>query len=140
MHYVEHETALNRPDKDGVAMRDVYADKARQGSRQHKDLLEGPPYPIEVAYLDNWSRQLMGRSGVTQFGLAPLSPTVLRDWADLMGIRMMPQEVEAMLMLDSVRIATPKDAEPEQVEDAGYGGSPVAKVVAWPEPKQVSNG
>jgi hypothetical protein len=137
VRYVEHVTALNRPDTDGVRLRDIYAEKARQGSRTHRDLLEGPPYPWELAYLDQWSMMLVGRSGATQFGIAPLSFTTIRDWADLTGNQPTPQEIEALLVLDAVRIASPiEPKKEEQVEDAGYGGTPVAKVAAWPTKKQ----
>lgn len=140
MRCVEHETALNRPDKDGVTLRDIYTEKARRGSQAGRDLLRGPDYPWELAYLDDWSRTLVGRSGVSQFGIVPLSFTTIRDWSMLSGIQPTPQEVEALLVLDAIRIAQPRDAKETQAEDTGLGGTPVAKVTPWPTKTEKPNG
>ena len=73
--------------------------------------LEGPPVPPALQYLKDWSDQLLGRSGVGMDGYAPLSPTVVRDWAYLKRLVVLPHEFDALVMLDDCRRNPPKETD-----------------------------
>jgi len=57
-------------------------------------------------------------------GLAPLSYTTVRDWAELMDIPIRPLEVKALILLDAV-MRHPETDEPEE--------EPEKPDHAWPE-------
>jgi hypothetical protein len=88
----------------------------REGDTRVRDKLEriteqlsGPAVPPALEYLKQWSDQLHGRSGEGLNGLLPLSPTVVRDWAFLQQIYVLPHEFDALLMLDTVRRNPPAE-------------------------------
>lgn len=137
MRYVEHETELNRPNADGVTLREIYAEKVRRGDRGAQAMLDGPEYPIELAYLDRWSLELYGRSGFTPSGIAPLSYETLTHWSAWTGNVPSPMEVEGLFALDALRCAPPKR---ESVEQQAPDAPTTAKVAAWPEKKAVAHG
>lgn len=85
-----------------------------------------------MGYLVEWAWQLLGRSGVIgQTGaLAPLSPTVLRDWAAVRGHELDPFEAEALMHLDAA-IRDPGEAPVEHVQ-ADPDKRPGAR---WPKRK-----
>lgn len=57
-----------------------------------------------MEYLLGWSSELLGRSGMAQSGFAPLSYPVIESWARLTGRTVTPEEVSALIVLDSVRL------------------------------------
>ena len=58
--------------------------------------------PEEVKYLVQWAEHLRGRSGLGFSGVAPLSFTTIKDWAELMQIGTLhPLEIDALLSLDA---------------------------------------
>ncbi len=74
--------------------------------------LDGPPAPVALAYLLQWSRELYGRSGVGMNGLAPLAFSTIRDWARLTQRgHIAPHEVHALLLLDAIWMHPPKDTD-----------------------------
>lgn len=73
--------------------------------------LEGPEYPETAEYLREMLFELHGRSGVGMSGLAPLSYSTIVDWMRLKGVVVAPEEIDALLLLDSAMIAP---GEPEK--------------------------
>lgn len=64
-------------------------------------------------YLIDWVYELFGRSGVGFSGPAPLTYSSIEAWSRLTGTVVSPLEVEALLILDSVMIAS-TDVEPDK--------------------------
>jgi hypothetical protein len=90
-------------------------------------LLHGPEIPDSLRHVRDWLYQLYGRSGMGMDGAAPLSHEELRAFCEFYDIRPTPDEVEALMMLDTVlRTASheqAKKATPAQSNDAN--GSPM---------------
>ena len=119
---------LDKEQEDGSTWRAALEQKVRKGRKgaeQAQRDLEGPEPPEAMLYLKEWAFALCGRSGATMGGLAPLSYTTIRDWAELMDIDVSPLEVQALLVLDAA-IRNPATDEPEPVPEE-------PKPQAWPE-------
>lgn len=89
---------------------------ARRGSAAaRKALAEIPDYPEDFEYLVEWVYQLHGRSGVGFGSMAPLSYVTIKAWQETMGIEgLEPQEVEALIYLDSILLTNPdKETKPD---------------------------
>lgn len=82
---------------------------------------EAPRCPPELAYLVEWLGELHGRSGASQVGLLPLSPSVLAEWSRLMGITLEPHEAQALMVLDAVMLNPGKAAVTVAARPKGYG-------------------
>ena len=132
MEYARHEAIMNMPDKDGLPARETYKEAARKGSPVAIEMLEGKEYPVDLMYLYEWSIGLVGRSGVNQTGLNPLSYSEIESWSRVTGNRPDPEEVEALIALDSVmrhpETEVKKEEEPPKL-------TPVA---AWPSRKNAN--
>lgn len=74
-------------------------------------MLEEREYPYCVGYLRGWVSELHGRSGVGQFGLAPLSYATIESWSRLKGVRVKPHEVDALIALDGFMLNPGKEEE-----------------------------
>jgi len=110
MRAIRHEAALDRPAAGGGGtVRDHWlkAAKSRAAATRTKarHALDGPPYPAELAYLDAWSLELVGRSGAGASGPAPLTYESIAAWADMTERRPAPHEVRALMLLDAARLA-----------------------------------
>jgi hypothetical protein len=129
MDAVRHDADLDRRDpQSGTTRRAILEEKARRGDAFAPSQLAGPPYPDALLYLDEWSCDLYGRSGVGMGGFAPLSYTTIRDWAALTGNNPTPLEVTALMQLDAIRRAPePEDAPPADVP---------LTVAPWPTKRQ----
>ena len=91
---------------------------ARKGNRRAIELLRGPEVPESLRHIREWLYQLYGRSGASMDGAAPLSHEELRAFCEFYELRPTPDEVEALMMLDTVlrtasRENAPKAAPPE---------------------------
>lgn len=126
LEYARHEAILNMPDKDGLPARETYKAALKHGSREAAEMLEPREMPEGFEYLYDWSTQLIGRSGVGMSGLLPLSFTEIASWSILTGNTPTPDEVNALLALDSVmrHPETKKKEEPEEQK--------MTPVAAWP--------
>jgi hypothetical protein len=134
MEYARHEAMLNQPDKDGTPTRAHYEARASQGSKEAIEMIEGKDFPVDLEYLYSWSMQLVGRSGVSQAGLAPLSHSEIRSWSEMTGWRPDPQEVEALILLDSIiRHPDTETKKTEEAEDVPR----LTPVAPWPVRKNV---
>jgi hypothetical protein len=109
---------MDTPGKDGTTPRQHvagmvkrYRDVPEWAARvaRWEAELAGPPVPPALQYLLEWLDELFGRSGATMDGLAPLSYTTVRAWAELTDRCPRPHEVQALLMLDAVRRHPPPD-------------------------------
>lgn len=100
MLHVAHQARLDKVGKDGATRRAYLEAAALNGNRTAIEALERHPPSIALSYLHGWALDLVGRSGVGQFGLAPLSFTTIRHWADLKDIDVLPHEVDALIVLD----------------------------------------
>jgi hypothetical protein len=99
---LRHEARLAVKEKDGSTRRAHLEHAAKRGVATAMAALTPPPYPDAVAYLEDWTWQVHGRSGVSMDGLAPLSYGTVADWAALTGRDPTPEEVEALMQLDVV--------------------------------------
>ena len=124
---MRHEVLLDKRQEDGSTWREHLEAAIRKGSRKAQQTIEGTEPPETMLYLMEWAYALCGRSGATMGGLAPLSYTTIRDWADLMGIDVTALETRALLVLDAV-IRNPEIDEPEPVPEETV-------IHAWPEKK-----
>lgn len=119
--HVAHQGRLDSRVDDASSTRDHLAGRLRRllqtKGEDHPDTIlaqaeiNGPPAPVALEYLLQWSWELHGRSGVSADGLAPLSFTAIRDWAVLTEREIEPHEVQALLMMDAVRRNPPKNPE-----------------------------
>jgi hypothetical protein len=91
-----------------------------------------PEFPEEIGYLIAWAYQLVGRSGIGFSGVAPLSFSQIKDWADLMDIgELHPLEIEALLLFDA---AITYEQEPAGKEDSILP----KQRPKWPSPREVT--
>lgn len=103
--------------KAGVAQREHLEALLTSGNAAARakaaKMLKGPKCPEEFAYLREWLYQLYGRSGVGGMGdTAPLSWREIHAWAEFHGLRPSPDELDALMLLDSVlRKATSESRE-----------------------------
>lgn len=94
---------------------------AKRGNAAAIRTLKGPDCPDDLAYLREWLYKLYGRSGIGGTGeTAPLSWKEVQAWSEQMGIRPTPDELDALMLLDSVlRTASienrPKAPEPKRL-------------------------
>jgi hypothetical protein len=131
MLYAAHQSELDHPDKDGVTRRALLTERVRKGMPGAQELLEsGPQLPKDMEHLYGYATELVGRSGMGQFGVAPLSYTTLRDWQALTGIALEPDEVTALMRLDSVIRNPPRETEVKPEPDTPR------ELPAWPEKKR----
>ncbi len=131
MEYARHEAMLNTPDKDGNTPRSALEELARRGRPDAIETLEGKDFPVDLGYLYEWSIALVGRSGAGMGGLFPLSYSEIQAWSRMTGNRPDPQEVDALITLDSI-LRNPdtevKKPEPEEERKPTF-------VAAWPSRK-----
>ena len=71
----------------------------RQGRKSQADL-DGPPIPLELAYLLEWFTDLERMRNVSETGLMAIGWQEVEAWAHLTDRRLLPYEVEALAMLD----------------------------------------
>ena len=90
--------------------------------------LEGPDPPGSLMHLMVWADELVGRSGATMGGLAPLSYPVIESWGRLMGVHVNALEVRGLMAIDAVL------RNPEQPEEVQHD-EPEARDDTWPEKK-----
>lgn len=128
MEYVRHEARLDAPTEDGSTRRKYLEKSAERGNVVAIAALRGPEIPDVIAYLLNDLDELHGRSGVDMNGLLPLTYATLSAWAALRGRRLQPHEVDALLVLDAIRLH-PGEDEPKSTE------STPAPQPAWPVKK-----
>lgn len=93
---------------DGATRRAHLEASAARGNRTAQAALAGPDYPDAMQYLLEWTRELVGRSGGTLGGLAPLSYGTIATWAALTGRTPSPRDVEALLELDAAMRPVPR--------------------------------
>jgi hypothetical protein len=129
MQYAKHEAELNTPDKDGVTLRAHLEERQRRGLPTPE--LDSPPeLPEELSMLYGFALELRGRSGVGQYGYAPLSYSTIADWSHLTGWRLEPREVEALVRIDSaLDYRPPSESEKPEIKE------PV-KIAPWPQRKK----
>lgn len=135
MHAVAHEARLNQPsnpqEPKSPTHRTVWTTLAAKGDVRAVAALEEPAYPAHLEYLRQWSRALIGRSGIGMEGIAPLKPTEVLAWSVLSGHTPTPAEFDALLLLDAVR------RDPSIVSAPGVPRAPSAVKAApkWPTKK-----
>lgn len=101
---MRQEARLRQPVDTGGTVRSHLTALARMGKESARRELEVPPCPPQIQYLVEMAQALWGRSGASQVGLLPLSPTVLKDFCILTGEEIEPHEVEALFLLDAVML------------------------------------
>jgi len=69
--------------------------------------------PEVLVYLWDWFLQLDNARGGSGFGINPISYSEIQAWAQLLGIRPEPWEVEALKRVDAVRIRVSNEKKPE---------------------------
>jgi hypothetical protein len=131
MEYARHEAQLNQPDKDGIPARTHYEEHARRGRADAIEMLAGKECPVDLMYLYDWSVALVGRSGMTMGGLLPLSYSELKSFSDMTGWKPDPEEVEALMILDSILRNPDTEVKVEKKEEP----KPTF-VAAWPTRKK----
>jgi len=109
MAYVAHESRLAKKE-DGVSYRAQLEASARTGNVLAAKRLVGPDFPLELDYLLDWSKELVGRSGVGMDGPAPLSWATLSAWSDATGNQVSAAEASALMLLDGA-MRHPEDLE-----------------------------
>jgi hypothetical protein len=112
MVYLAHESRLAKKDKDGVPYRAQLEASAKAGNVLAAKRLVGPDFPVELDYLMDWSKELVGRSGVGMDGPAPLSWACLTAWSEATGNQVSSAEASALMLLDGAM------RHPEDFEDA----------------------
>lgn len=117
---------MQRSAKDGASHREHLEAAAATGNTEALEALQGPPLPEEVAYLYEWAKEMVGRSGISQAGLCPLSHAEIRAWAGLHDRQLEPFEVHALIQIDTVMRAEDKESEPEPARPRDE---------VWPEKK-----
>jgi len=86
-----------------LTRRDVLLDVMRKSG--HVPLgLEGPEIPSDVAHVWRWFLELDEARGVSMGGVAPISYTDIRSWAELTGRDPSPLEVRLIRRLDRARL------------------------------------
>ena len=113
---------------DGGVTRRAYVEAS--SNPESRALLIGPECPESLDYLKAWAYALHGRSGVGMNGAAPLSYGTIADWSRLTGHMPSPEDVDALLVLDSVLLSPEPTARPKDA--ATVDAPPVHK---WPEKK-----
>lgn len=129
--YVEHQSMLDYPSKDGT-LRSHLEESARRGNVESEKELDGAvAYPDAVAYLHRWSLELYGRSGMSSAGMAPLGYGTIADWSRLTDQHPEPHEVDALLRLDAAMRHTPAIEEKKPEREVVVEPKPSR----WPKPK-----
>jgi hypothetical protein len=97
---------LNKPDQNGVTLRENLEQVERQTKRRPADL-DGPEFPYAVSHI--WSAFVSLSSARSQgfSGPLPISYTEMKAWMELTQTYLQPFEVDAVKKLDStyLRIA-----------------------------------
>src|ERR1041385_676644 len=101
MRVVAHEAFLARKNEDGVTKRAELEASAKNGKPLARERLVLPDIPEDVEYLLDWSKALVGRSGVGGMGgIAPLTWECLRAWSAVTGNVVTQAEASALMLLD----------------------------------------
>jgi hypothetical protein len=125
MQYVAHETVLNAPLTNGSTVRaDLeFALERYNSPRARRELLEGPECPECFAYLLPHAHALLGRSGMSESGFAPLKWTELTAYQQETVWTFSAWEKDALMRLDTALRTPPPEPtkpaveEPEDVAD-----------------------
>lgn len=130
MDVVRHDARLDAPLEHGGSRRATLELAASRGSQTAIQALTRPEYPEPLEYLLEWSRELVGRSGVGMDGFAPLTWEAIDAWARRTGRNPTPDECNALMLLDGAF------RHPEQPDDPVSIETPTVAVVhAWPTKK-----
>lgn len=84
-----------------------------------------------LAYLHGWAVELVGRSGLTMGGVAPVSHMEIQAWSALSGHVPTVLELEAIRRIDAVI----RNPEPPKSEDDAPALTEPRVVKAWPTRK-----
>lgn len=77
-----------------------------QAAQAEAELYGGPELPEVLAYLWVWFLELDQTRQVTMAGLAALTYTDIKSWAELTGRKPQPHEVDALMKMDgTLRLA-----------------------------------
>jgi hypothetical protein len=132
---VAHDARLAKPsrpdDPKSPSVRQDMERLAARGNARAQAALEGPEMPQEFRYLREWSDALFGRSGVGMSGVAPLSHGTVLAWSLTTGHRPTPAEVEALMLLDTVR----RDPSIVKIESTDEKIEKVPAASRWPTRK-----
>lgn len=111
---------------------------AMQGSANAIGMLEdAPPFPYGLGYLWRWASELYGKSGVSQFGVNPLTYSTLHAWALLTSQWPTPWEVRALMKVDTA-LRRGEGALQTEGTEGGDAGVPRSKEItdSWPDKKR----
>ncbi len=117
---MRREAWLDRAPKEaptGPSRRATLTKAAEAGNARARSALRSPPCPEALEYLRAWAYALVGRSGASDAGAAPLSYGTIEAWARLMGVPVpQPYEVEALFALDALMRCPGEDEPPAEGE------------------------
>jgi len=102
---VEHQAELNKPDKNGVTLREHLEQVERQTGKRPMEL-NGPEFPTLLSHIWSAFIHLSSTRGVGMSGALPITYTEIKDYEHLMGIDFSPRDVESIKRLDAVYLRT----------------------------------
>jgi hypothetical protein len=93
---------MGKPNAEGIAPRDSYAQRARRGDPLATLYYEGPGIPDNVRYLWEWTTQLRQGSALGPMGgLAPISWTAIDAWSRFTGHEPNAEELAIVFAVDA---------------------------------------
>lgn len=118
MVYAAQVATMSTPDEKGFAQRDHLRGLVRRGvaTEAQRRLLAGPEFPESLAYLWEWHGELARTRTMGMNGPDPLTYPTIDAWARLTDREPTPDDVDALLQLDS--IARNPDAAAKALLDA----------------------
>lgn len=101
MEYARWSAEMSAAPEEGSAPVSAHlAMRARKGAEWAVARLDGPEYPVVLEYLWLASREMFGRSGVTEGGFAPLTYRTILDYQAAKRVQFSPLDVEGLIRTD----------------------------------------
>jgi hypothetical protein len=110
---------LCKPDANGIAPRDSYAQRARRGDPLAQLYYDGPVIPEGARYLWNWFMELRVWAGAAPMGGAAAIGPMIDAWSRFTGNEPNPEELGVLFEIDGVLRSPPQSVTltlPESID------------------------
>ncbi|OYW62688.1 MAG: hypothetical protein B7Z31_00010 [Rhodobacterales bacterium 12-65-15] len=107
--FAEAQFRLNQRQGDNCTLREHLIAAWRMTGVEPAELAEAPSLPPLAAHVWSYFAELSRFRGSNGFGANPITPTGIKDWCWLAGMKLDPWEIRAIALLDEAYLRKEDD-------------------------------